>query len=89
MPEAQAGEQRAQRQEARLLAYFRTHPGARLTRHQAAEVLGCLEVSAGRALANLRDAGYLRKLLGVRVPGPHGASAHPYEAAEKVYERSK
>jgi hypothetical protein len=79
--QAAAGEDIARRQELRLLAYFELHPEARLTRHQAAEILGCLEVSAGRALSNLAHPkmGKLRKLRSVKVTGPYGSTCHPYE----------
>lgn len=81
--EALAGELRAATQEQRLLAYFRAHPQARLTRYDAAAILGCKDSSGGRALSNLRDRGFLRKRLDLRVEGPCGASCHPYELVEE------
>ncbi len=83
--EARAGELRAQTQEGRLLAWFREHPAARLTRHDVAALLGCCEVSAGRALSDLaaEPDPKLRKVLAVKVRGPHGVTCHPYELVRR------
>jgi hypothetical protein len=79
--EFRAGELRVQTQNGRLVAWFREHPTARLTRHDVAALLGCCEVSAGRALSDLAwgPTPVLRKVRAVRVEGPYGAACHPYE----------
>ena len=80
--EVKAGEVRCKGQEQRLLAWLRAHPSEMLTRYSAAAVLGLTASSGGRALSNLRDAGYLRKRLDIRIPGPAGATVHPYQLSE-------
>ena len=69
--EALAGEERAGRQEARVLDWLRAHPG-RHTPSVVADALGLQLVSCRRALTNLADAGDITHHERDRVRSPRG-----------------
>jgi hypothetical protein len=81
LPEAQAGEKRAHRQEDHVLAWFRAHPG-RWTPWDVAEALGICINSARRSCTNLTYRGLLVHQRADRRPaGPYGQRSGTWEVA--------
>ncbi len=84
--EALAGERRAQRQDARILAWFRAHPGRWTPSevHAAEDLLdlNCPLTSTRRAITNLTRAGQLRHYPTDRKPGPFGAKESTWSVSD-------